>query len=418
VLEKAFAKLKGGFLNIEGGQPSVALMNLIPYSTCADFKLDAVKTPADREALWEQIVRARKEKSLIAIASRGLSDAEKRDGVEGHADGITDHKLVAGHAFSVLRTYDEPNESEECNELRLINIRNPWGNLEPDFAWHDGDKKRWTPEMQKKVGYNPVGSGNDGVFWMCLADFVKHFQEVSILRRPVLATNPHASPRGVHHFGVARDVLWTAEMGEAIDNIGNIYPPIPNQPQLIIVPAKKGTFVVTADIDANNGVGGGAAEVSAPFEPYVSAFRGDDVRGGCTDSDEKLPLVHSWWSGMTTFTFELSPSAPGEAFAIVPFFDAGSESSPFTVSVVSDTPFKMSLLRDGQGGTLERVEGVEPVDGAAGSDADGAAAAKDADADDAAPAHEPHFHPLVRVNDVTEYHSCNVCSAEADGTYV
>jgi hypothetical protein len=63
------------------------------------------------------------------------------------------------------------------------NVRNPWGSDEPDFAWNDKDRKHWTPEMQKRVGYNPVASGDDGIFWVCFSDFIKFFEGINTVEK-------------------------------------------------------------------------------------------------------------------------------------------------------------------------------------------------------------------------------------------
>ncbi len=48
-------------------------------------------------------------------------------------------------AYSVLRT------EEPLPGLRLLNIRNPWGQLEWKGKYADSSKD-WTPELKKKLG--------------------------------------------------------------------------------------------------------------------------------------------------------------------------------------------------------------------------------------------------------------------------
>lgn len=125
LLEKAYAKLRGGFKSMNGGWPRVALANLIPYGTSDVITLGedapANASLATREALWGKMVQARKEKSLMAIGSpRAPTAGNKKD---GHDEDITIHHLIAGHAFSILRMYEEASETEEGYLLRLVNIR-------------------------------------------------------------------------------------------------------------------------------------------------------------------------------------------------------------------------------------------------------------------------------------------------------
>jgi len=57
--------------------------------------------------------------------------------------------------------------------VNIVNLRNPWGKFEWKGAWGD-DSSNWTPELKKQVGF--VDGGDDGLFWMSLDDFRKHFQ--------------------------------------------------------------------------------------------------------------------------------------------------------------------------------------------------------------------------------------------------
>lgn len=78
--------------------------------------------------------------------------------------------LVPGHAYSIIKTV-------EAKDVRLLNIRNPWGRFEWNGAWSDKDT-RWTDEMKKIV--KPVLDDKDGSFWMCIEDFVKNFVSINI----------------------------------------------------------------------------------------------------------------------------------------------------------------------------------------------------------------------------------------------
>ena len=64
--------------------------------------------------------------------------------------------LVPGHAYSIIQAI-------EFSGIKLLNIRNPWGNFEWDGDWSD-TSPLWTEEMIK--GFNPIFDENDGAFWM------------------------------------------------------------------------------------------------------------------------------------------------------------------------------------------------------------------------------------------------------------
>lgn len=59
------------------------------------------------------------------------------------------------HAYSLLSVYEE-------GDLRLLKIRNPWGNYEWEGDYGD-NSANWTPELEKKLG---VVDADDGVFFV------------------------------------------------------------------------------------------------------------------------------------------------------------------------------------------------------------------------------------------------------------
>ena len=80
--------------------------------------------------------------------------------------------LVPGHAYSLI-------EAKEYKNVKLVKIRNPWGQFEWDGDWSDKSSK-WTDEM--KNAFNPILDEDDGTFWMSFEDFVKHFDSLDVCR--------------------------------------------------------------------------------------------------------------------------------------------------------------------------------------------------------------------------------------------
>ena len=64
-------------------------------------------------------------------------------GTEGNGEGeIGDTGLVAGHAYSLISV--KTVELEDGSIVRLLKLRNPWGDgFEWKGAWHDDDEN-WT----------------------------------------------------------------------------------------------------------------------------------------------------------------------------------------------------------------------------------------------------------------------------------
>jgi hypothetical protein len=80
--------------------------------------------------------------------------------------------LVPGHAYSVISAVEKKG-------IRLLNIRNPWGQFEWDGDWSDNSDK-WTEEM--KIAFNPVLEDTDGTFWMSFEDFTSRFDSLDVCR--------------------------------------------------------------------------------------------------------------------------------------------------------------------------------------------------------------------------------------------
>ena len=76
-----------------------------------------------------------------------------------------------GHAYSVLGT------KGLSNGVRLVKIRNPWGNETFTGAWSDNSDK-WTDELAKEAGLNV--NEWDGIFYMSIEDYAKQFETTQI----------------------------------------------------------------------------------------------------------------------------------------------------------------------------------------------------------------------------------------------
>jgi len=81
-----------------------------------------------------------------------------------------EYGLIEQHAYTVTGTL-----LVEGN--KLLKIRNPWGHGEWNGKWSDKDAS-WTPELKKKYD---IVDADDGIFYMDVHDFVKYYDEVTVL---------------------------------------------------------------------------------------------------------------------------------------------------------------------------------------------------------------------------------------------
>ena len=98
--------------------------------------------------------------------------------------------LIGNHSYGILDVRAVKDEFDE--EIKLIRLRNPWGDFEWKGDWSD-NSELWTPKIKKELGWT---GANDGSFWMCLDDFCHYFSRVQICR--INANYKYSSFKGTH----------------------------------------------------------------------------------------------------------------------------------------------------------------------------------------------------------------------------
>jgi calpain-15 len=159
LLEKAYAKLFGGYDVIEGGLPQYALKDLTgaPYES---------KESDDPNVMWDFIKESNDKNYLLTCYSKSTEIREEKNPLG----------IVSGHAYSIL---DAKEVVTKDGSDRIVQIRNPWGKFEWTGAWGDKSAK-WTPEAKAQVP--TFQDADDGTFWMSINDFVKFYEGVGICK--------------------------------------------------------------------------------------------------------------------------------------------------------------------------------------------------------------------------------------------
>jgi calpain-15 len=159
LLEKAYAKAYGSYWEIVGGDPVHALRDLTgaPYSRIEDFQ--------DLDAAWAKLKEANAKQFMMTCFTHSSEKTEEK----------SDQGMVSGHAYTIL---DVRNVIDSRGRpRRILQIRNPWGKFEWQGDFSDNSNS-WSNEDRKNLN---VHNSDDGIFWMSLEDFSKHFQGVGIL---------------------------------------------------------------------------------------------------------------------------------------------------------------------------------------------------------------------------------------------
>lgn len=167
LIEKAYAKLHGDYYALRGGFANEGMIDLTGCPTTNyDFTKPLQQERIKNGQLWADLMDYDNNGYLISASTPG-EDRWTEVGGPDKAGG-----LVPGHAYSLIQV-------KEAHNIRLVNIRNPWGAFEWDGDWCDKSPK-WTKQMKDAI--QPVLSEDDGTFWMCFEDFVQHFRGINVCR--------------------------------------------------------------------------------------------------------------------------------------------------------------------------------------------------------------------------------------------
>ena len=162
LLEKAYAKLHGGYKTLTSGHPSQALADLSGQPLLSlSFSQPKVKELVKNGQLWTLLKGFHEDGYLVAGASAGETMWKNEEEKEGLANGL---------AMNVLQV-------REAKGHKLIQLRNKWLNFEWDGDW-SSQSPLWTEEMQDLLSQNP----SDGTFWISLKDFVEVFESLLVCR--------------------------------------------------------------------------------------------------------------------------------------------------------------------------------------------------------------------------------------------
>lgn len=173
LLEKAWAKVNGGYLNITGGWATEVLSALTPFPI--------EYTPHKRfsyEDLWSKIKKDYDLGYIMACCSRFNAEIES-------------YGLIPGHAFTLVAAKEiRINE----RNIKMIKLRNPWGYREWNGPWSD-NSPLWTEDAIFAI--QDFESKTDGVFWMEFSDFLKFFI--------VTESCKFSSPQCVKHISISQN---------------------------------------------------------------------------------------------------------------------------------------------------------------------------------------------------------------------
>uniref|UniRef100_A0A8C6NR84 Calpain-3 n=1 Tax=Nothobranchius furzeri TaxID=105023 RepID=A0A8C6NR84_NOTFU len=165
LLEKAYAKLHGSYEALKGGNTTEAM---------EDFTGGVTEFYEMKEApkeLYKIMKKALERGSLMGCSIDSL--------VPARFETRTVTGLVKGHAYSVTAVDECKPSQHKDSKVRLVRLRNPWGQVEWNGPWSDNSKE-WTTLSKDEKDKLQHQSAEDGEFWMSFEDFKKNYTKIEI----------------------------------------------------------------------------------------------------------------------------------------------------------------------------------------------------------------------------------------------
>ncbi|XP_035814505.2 calpain-9 [Amphiprion ocellaris] len=160
LLEKAYAKLKGGYRALDMGFPHEAMVDMTGGVTEV---LKVPSLPRDLPAFLRNLLA---KGALINCAN-----------TQGPLEQQSELGIMYRHAYS-LTAVEKVKTAHGI--VDLVRIMNPWGNTEWQGPWSDLKGPEWNTvsvEEQQRLGRV---RREDGEFWMSVSDFRQHFEMMEV----------------------------------------------------------------------------------------------------------------------------------------------------------------------------------------------------------------------------------------------
>ncbi|KAM3874769.1 calpain-9 [Diretmus argenteus] len=175
LLEKAYAKLKGGYRALDMGYPHEAMVDMT--GGVAEV-MNVTSLPRDLPAFLRQLLA----KGALINCANGQGPLKQRSEL-----GIMFRHAYALTGIEKVRT--------EYGAVDLVRIHNPWGNTEWEGPWSDFKGPEWntvSKEEQQRLGRV---NREDGEFWMAVSDFRQNFQLMEVCHLTDALSQPGYSVR-------------------------------------------------------------------------------------------------------------------------------------------------------------------------------------------------------------------------------
>jgi len=161
LLEKAWAKVNGSYGNTVSGIATEGL-NFLTGAPCEMIHHTKF---TNKDDIWHKIQEADNKKFIMATSGSGPLPSSEYDKMG----------LVKNHAYSLIGAREI---NYEGNMVKLLQVRNPWGEKEWNGMWSD-TWSGWTPELKRRC---ELVDRDDGTFYIQFEDFLNYFENTAICK--------------------------------------------------------------------------------------------------------------------------------------------------------------------------------------------------------------------------------------------
>ncbi|EAR98363.2 calpain family cysteine protease (macronuclear) [Tetrahymena thermophila SB210] len=173
LVEKAWAKIHGGYMYLDMGTMREALHDLTG-APCDNYFLENEK----EDEIWILITQALQKGYCITCGTKSINNKLLPNNTRMQDHILNEMGLVSSHAYSLLGAYI----LEDASKTKIIKLRNPWGKDEWNGKFSRKDEKFWesiNKELKKKLGYQK-SKDDEGIIFMQFEDFFKNFADLQV----------------------------------------------------------------------------------------------------------------------------------------------------------------------------------------------------------------------------------------------
>lgn len=158
LLEKAWAKINGGYANIISGFPCDV------FRTFTGFPCETINHKEENiDRVWGIISTVDNNYGLICTSTKDDKEIEKTG-------------LVSAHTYTLIDT--EEIEDDKKRLIRLCKLRNPWGSSDWNGDWCESSKL-WTEKTRSQIEESDLAL-NSGEFFISIEDLCKYFSRTDL----------------------------------------------------------------------------------------------------------------------------------------------------------------------------------------------------------------------------------------------